>query len=583
MRTLNLPQGSPEWEAHRAKSRNASDAPVVMGESPYVTRAELVRQYATGIRKEVDAATQLRFARGLEVEPALVALAESIVGDEFLPQVGVTDDGYLSASFDGVNYAETVICEVKQANAEKQAAIARGEIPKADFWQIVQQFAVCDMASKCIYLVGDGTPDGTAHMEILRTQVEDDIPKLRAAWAQFDADVAAYQPEPAKAEVVAAPVEGFGALMLRVEGRVLASNLDAFKAGAEAFIARLPKPAELQTDQDFADADAAVKACAEAESRIKAAKDAALAQMADVDAVMRAADTIAETIRAARLALDKAVKAEKENRRSEFIRSGVDAVRDHYASINATLHGYELTVPASVTADIGAAIKGLKSLASVRDKIATAVAQAKIAASQEGYRRRLCIAVIEQNAEHRALIPDAAALVATKAPDDIRNLIAARIAEHEARARKQAEEAAERERERIRAEERQRAAEEAASQHGESRDEFETDRKGQTGQDLAMARAANTEPPTARAAAVPPPTAGAAPMPAEDSGKRIKLGDINAAIAPLKVDAAGLAGIGFCPVGTEGAAKLYAGLPRIVSALIAHLQTVAVTHEQRAA
>src|SRR3546814_13863506 len=86
-----------------------------------------------------------------------------------------------------------------------------------DYPQIVQQFAVCDTATRCLYLVGDGTEDGTSRLWIERTQVEHDIPKLRAAWAQFDADAAAYQSEPTKAEVVAAPVAGFGALSLRVE------------------------------------------------------------------------------------------------------------------------------------------------------------------------------------------------------------------------------------------------------------------------------------------------------------------------------------------------------------------------------
>src|SRR5690606_18079930 len=148
-----------------------------------------------------------------------------------------------------------------------------------------------------------------SQMWIDREQVEADIPKLIAGWNQFDADVAAYIPEESQAAPVATVVEGFGTLSLRVEGRVIASNLDAFRAGAEAFISRLPKPAELQTDQDFADAEGAVKACAEAESRIKAATESALAQMSDVDAVLRTARTVAETIRAARLALDKAVKS----------------------------------------------------------------------------------------------------------------------------------------------------------------------------------------------------------------------------------------------------------------------------------
>ena len=36
MRTINLAQGSPEWLAHRRTTRNASDAPAMMGVSPYV-------------------------------------------------------------------------------------------------------------------------------------------------------------------------------------------------------------------------------------------------------------------------------------------------------------------------------------------------------------------------------------------------------------------------------------------------------------------------------------------------------------------------------------------------------------------
>lgn len=578
MRTLDLTQGDAGWHAHRAMARNASEASVMMGSSKNATRSDLVRLKATGSEREYSRwVEEVLFPRGHEVEPALRAIAEGMIDQELYPIVAVSDDGYLSASFDGVTMDETVFCECKQANAAKMEAIRRHEIPAEDRWQVVQQFAVNDRAETCIYACGDGTDEGTETMVIDRAEVEADIATLRAAWAQLDEDVRNYQPEPVKVEVAAAPIEGFGALALRVEGRVLASNLDAFRAGAEAFIARLPKPAELQTDQDFADADAAVKACAEAESRIKAAKDAALAQMADVEAVMRAADTIAETIRAARLALDKAVKAEKENRRAELIRGGAEAVRAHYAAINATMAEFRMDAPCSITSDIGAAIKGLKSLDSIRDKIATAVAHAKIAASQEADRRRLCIAVINQHAEHRALIPDAAALVASKSPEDLRNLITARVAEHEAKVRKQAEEAAEKERDRIRREEEARANSAAAESLA---------RAQKTVRDLAQDT--DTPPPElvrpalAPAAAGPPPEAS--PVAADRPGARIKLGQINEAISPLRIDAAGLAALGFQPVATDGAAKLY-GVPvaRIVSALISHLQSVAANHGNRRA
>ena len=99
MRTLNLAQGSPEWLAHRRTTRNASDAPAMMGVSPYVTRAELVRQYATGVQREIDERTQAIFDRGHEVEPALRALAEKIIGEDLYPVTGVSDDGYLGAVY----------------------------------------------------------------------------------------------------------------------------------------------------------------------------------------------------------------------------------------------------------------------------------------------------------------------------------------------------------------------------------------------------------------------------------------------------------------------------------------------------
>lgn len=476
MKTLELEQGSAAWDAHRAKTRNASEAPVMMGASPNAKRSDLVCLKATGAEKEYSRwVEEVLFHRGHEAERLLIALAEEIVGDELYPATVTDDEGYLGASLDGMTMDGRTIVECKQANKAKQAHVREhGTVPPEDEWQCIQQMLVTG-AERLLYLCGDGTPEGTATCWMKPQPAE--FATLRAAWAQFDKDVAAYKPEPARAEVVAAPVEGFGSLMLRVEGRVLASNLPAFRAEAEAFIARLPKPTDLQTDQDFANADAAVKACAEAESKIKAQKEAALAQMADVDALLRTVDSVAETIRAARLSLDKVVKAEKENRRAELIRGGVDAVRDHYQAINATMPGFELAIPGSLTADIGAAIKGLKSLDSIRDKIAGAVANAKISASQEADRRRACIALLPKD---RSLFPDAAALVASKHPEDIKNLIAARVADHEAkkqerleaerakmraeeeaRAQREAERLAEQERHRIREEEQAKARAEA--------------------------------------------------------------------------------------------------------------------------
>lgn len=565
MRTLTLQQGSDAWLTHRRTTRNASEAPAMMGASPHVTRAQLIRQRATGVEPEIDEATQRRFDRGHEVEPALRAMAEKIIGEDLFPVTGVSDDGYLGASLDGVTIAEDTIFEAKQHNAEKRACIARDEIPPADYWQVVHQFAVCESATSCLYLCGDGTESNTSYLWIARERVEADIPKLLAGWAQFDADLAAYVPEPVRAEAVAAPVVGFGALSLRVEGRVLASNLDAFKADAEAFIARLPKPAELQTDQDFADGEAAVKACAEAESRIKAAREAALAQMSDVDTLLRTAADISETIRAARLALEKAVKAEKENRKAAIVTKARRAFDDHVTALKAETKGVWIL---ALSPDFAGAIHGKKSLSSMQDAVDTVLANAKIAANESAAHVRAALACFaEEVGEHRHLFADWQSLM-PKPIDDIRVIVRGRIAEHQ----KREAEKLEAERERIRKEEAERL-------EREQRQREEADRRAAASPPAPVV-ATETEAREAIAPArEPAPIAAATPAP------RIRLGDIVDAIAPLSITADGLAALGFRPVETRGAAKLYAGedFPRICAALLEVIRNAPLRAAEKAA
>ena len=72
----NVIQGSPEWHALRAEHFNASEAPAMMGESKYMSRAQLIRQKATGVVPEVDAATQRRFDAGHDTEAKARAILE---------------------------------------------------------------------------------------------------------------------------------------------------------------------------------------------------------------------------------------------------------------------------------------------------------------------------------------------------------------------------------------------------------------------------------------------------------------------------------------------------------------------------
>ena len=55
MQIITLQQGSAAWHAHRATALNGSDAPAMLGISPYKTRAALVQERATGIAPGGDA------------------------------------------------------------------------------------------------------------------------------------------------------------------------------------------------------------------------------------------------------------------------------------------------------------------------------------------------------------------------------------------------------------------------------------------------------------------------------------------------------------------------------------------------
>ena len=193
---------------------------------------------------------------------------------------------------------------------------------------------MCESAASCIYKVGDGTAEGTKTLVIQRESIEHDIPTLIAGWKQFDADVAAYQPEEAPAMVaVGRAPEQLPSLRIEVTGMVTYSNLEEFKEQAFAVLAAIPR--DLQTDEDFANAEQTVKWCKAVEERLEGKKQDVLSQTASIEAVFRTIDEVSAEARRIRLELDKLVSREKELRKMELVQRGVEAVRAHYADLGS--------------------------------------------------------------------------------------------------------------------------------------------------------------------------------------------------------------------------------------------------------
>jgi putative phage-type endonuclease len=422
--THNLVQGTEAWHQYRATHLNASDAPAMMGVSPYKTRAQLVKEYATGISQEVTGEMQRRFDEGHSTENAARALIEEQIGEELYPVVmSYEADGLkLSASLDGMTIDGSTIFEHKLANATNVPQVEAGQVPDQYRWQLTQQLLVSG-AEKCIFAVSKGTEETLRLCEF--TLDQSDVAKLLAGWKQFLADVQAYQPETPKAAPKIEAIKDLPALVVDIAGTVKSSNLAVYRARADDFLATIKT--DLVTDDDFANAENMVKFCDRVEKELKTAKKQAQSQAAEIDELFRTIDEIAEGFRQKRLTLEKNVSAKKDALKIDIMRGAQKKLDEFLAGINA-----EFGKPfVSVAADFAGAGKGKKSLAGLQDAVDSELSNAKIAATERAATVRANLKLIEE-AKRPDLLDHDIIVLANKVTSDLADTIAARIAKAEA-------------------------------------------------------------------------------------------------------------------------------------------------------
>lgn len=448
-----LIQGSPAWHSFRAKHNNASEAAAVFGQHKYMSRNELLALKKHGIEKEINSFQQAKFDEGHATEALARPLVEDIIGEDLYPVVASDDDDWLAASFDGITMDDSTLFEHKLLNQDLVAQVKAGELEPHYYWQLEQQLLISG-AEKAIFVTSDGTKENLHWMEY--RPVAGRAEQLIAGWRQFQADLANYTPEAPKVEVIGRAPDELPALHIEVTGMVTASNLDAFKSNAIAVIQGINR--DLSTDTDFANAEKTVKWLGGVEDKLKAAKEHALAQTQSIDALFKAIDSIGAEARTTRLELEKLVKARKDGIRIEIQQAAQQALFDHMASLNKRLGG-KVTMPA-YTADFASAMKGKKTVASLKDACDTLLAQAKIDTSAAADKIEINLSSLRELAKDHAFLFNDAQQLVMKANEDLVLLINARITEHKA------QEAArlEAERERIRKEEADKLAREQQRQ-----------------------------------------------------------------------------------------------------------------------
>jgi putative phage-type endonuclease len=434
MKIVQLSQGSPEWHAHRAQHFNASDAPAMMGCSPYKTRSELLRELRSGLTADVDTGTQRIFDAGHRFEALARPLAEGIIGDDLYPCVCV--EGKYSASFDGLTLGGETAFEHKTLSASL-ANIMRDDTIGADIpmqyrVQMEHQCMVSG-AERILFMATNWAADDTLIDKRHCWYLSDGHlrSEIIAGWQQFSADLAAYVPpvttEPARAE----PMEALPAVAVRLDGALtVAGNLPTFAQALRSFIERMPK--KPTTDTEFATTDAACKALKRAEEALDAAEAGALASITDVEAMRRAVADCRKLARDTRLAAEKMVERRKVEIKEQAVAAARRALDDHIAALNAELAPMRLQ---PVAADFPGAIKGLRSFASMQDTLDTTLANGKIAADAQARGIRANVTAFKaatgEDRARQALFADLGVLV-HKAADDFSAVLDARITKHQA-------------------------------------------------------------------------------------------------------------------------------------------------------
>ncbi|HDR1137466.1 TPA: hypothetical protein QB401_001269 [Pasteurella multocida] len=166
-------------------------------------------------------------------------------------------------------------------------------------------------------------------------------------------------------------------LILSTESKVLACNIQDFKAQAEKFLSTITSTFE--TDEDFGKAKEEVKLLKEVEDRTREAIKNA--QHGDIQELIAQAEEIAEQFRQKRLFLDKTVKTREAEIKSEIVSTALDeAIR--------SMSGYEN--------DVAIALSSKFSRNAIKSRL------------EEATKRRSTIATLEKavNAEKTLIISE---------------------------------------------------------------------------------------------------------------------------------------------------------------------------------
>lgn len=154
---VDLEQGTLEWLRWRHQGIGASDAPVVMGENPWKSPEELLREkrgpakefrqnaaMARGVLLEPEARKRYVMSRGVDVQPTCIQSSQH---------------EWLRASLDGLSADGNVVVEIKCGESVYRSTAICGSVPDYYYGQLQHILAITGLPSLHFWCYLPGRPE----------------------------------------------------------------------------------------------------------------------------------------------------------------------------------------------------------------------------------------------------------------------------------------------------------------------------------------------------------------------------------------------------------------------------------------
>lgn len=170
MRLVSVIQGTQDWLRWRRNKINASDAPSIMGTSPWKSALDLYEEKVFQFEQE----DNIYKARGRELEPVALQAFEEETGLIMFPSVVESEEiHWMGASLDGLTIDHKAFVEIKCSGKTDHTYVTEKRLPPKKYVAQIQHQIACTGLEFAYYFSFDGTKGIT--LEVKRDQQFIDI------------------------------------------------------------------------------------------------------------------------------------------------------------------------------------------------------------------------------------------------------------------------------------------------------------------------------------------------------------------------------------------------------------------------